>query len=117
MGERPDLGPTILYGPGGKRTWSGSDAYLGAFPVGTGRVMSVLGPWTDDEVLEGPFCWDSEHKIHPRLRLGMYRSRDTKFKEIEARLGYNHMWDFKQLQPLVVKLADPDVYEKKTDLI
>lgn len=117
LNERPDLGPTILRGAGGKRTWAVPDAYLGAFPVGTGRIQSVLGPFHDEEVVEGPFCWDSEHQIHPRLRTGMYRTRDVRFKEIETRLGYNHMWPCEHLQPLAVKLADPDVYENKRDFI
>lgn len=117
LGERPDLGPSILRGPGGKRTWTVPDACLGAFPVGTGRVLSVLGPWSDDEVAEGPFCWDGGHRVHPRLRTGVYRTRDTRFMEIEARLGYNHMWQCQHLQPLAVKLASPDIYENKRDFI
>lgn len=117
LGERPDLGPTLLQGPGGKRTWTVPDAYLGAFPVGTGRVSSVLGPWSDNETLDGPFCWDGGLEIHPRLRAGMYRTRDLKFKQTEALLGYNHMWEAVHLQPLAVKLANPDIYNNKKDFI
>ncbi len=115
MGERPDLGPTILRGRGGKRMWTVPDRYVGAFPVSTGRVSSVLGPWADDEVVDGSFCWAGDTEVHPRLRTGAYRTRDIKWREVEERLGYNHAWPCDYLRPLVVKLADPDLYLKTSD--
>lgn len=122
--ESPFLGPVILKGPPdeGKPfglTWKAAAESSGTFPCGTGRLRdpntasassSSLASVTPEDL--EPFVWEStavdrdhDRRANGRASADLYRPRDAKFKEYEAKLGYNHTWGEVQLRPLVVKLA------------
>ncbi len=110
--ESPFLGPVILKGPPdeGKPfglTWKAVPECNGTFPCGTGRLRDPRGTSSftlTEEELE-PFVWEGAAHGNGRASADLYRLRDAGFKEVEAKLGYNHAWGEIQLRPLVVKLA------------
>jgi hypothetical protein len=124
MNENPYLGPTILKGPvypgvqtadiefGNAWSLAYDDAY-GSFPTGTGRVTTFARKNLGDIVPAipaydtGKFISEAEGK-NLRMSQKIYRTRDSSFKDIEHKLGYNHGWGEIHLKPLVVKVChDP----------
>lgn len=144
--SNPAYGGSILLGPphyghilGGPL--SPVRPHLGAFPYGTGRVVSqktakifsVSTPSSSDKaagnaagVTEQPlsaiFVWgdmkgktrqERQSMLSENLRLdpGVFRDRSYKFRKCEKVLGYNHLWGSIDLAPVCVRLADPHTSE------